>query len=148
MRIFLLLSVLFLECGWVIAGDLDKAVMQISACSTTAAKSEASAKINKGYIERVDLSFSVSTSVPWVNMIVSNASTKSSVSLLDSVQKATNFSYSPRVQYQNVATSDLGTNGLPGRICAFDQTLYLIASNATAGATDQKITATVIYERP
>jgi hypothetical protein len=129
-------------------GCLDHVSLAISSVSTTATKSEAvSTKVERGYIDRVDMWFAHSTSTPHVTMFSSNALTGRTKSIYDNKVTATNFSFYPRVDYQHTSGTDIGTNAAMGRILLFEEKVYIIATNATPGTTTQTIKANVIYER-
>jgi len=148
----ILFTILCLMCTWATAGSwLDKVVAQISGVSTTVTKSEASStKIDYGYIERVDVKFSVSTNTVSVTMLVSNELNGTSTTILENTIRATNFSYYPRIAYHNTSANAMATNEPDARIVAWKDIVYLIATNASPAnvADAQTVTATVIYERP
>lgn len=154
MRFFItVFAVLFLETGWLFAGSgmegcLDHISLKIATVSTNATKSEAeSTKVEKGYIQRVDVWFSHSTSTPWVTMFSSNSLTGKTKTIYENKITATNFSFYPTIHYQHTSGADVGTNGAIGSIMLFNEKIYINASNATPGTTAQSITSDVIIER-
>ncbi|MDD5485944.1 MAG: hypothetical protein PHW65_00055 [Dehalococcoidales bacterium] len=153
MRTFFAIAILIWAVDVVIAGGgmegtFDHVALSIPVVSTNATKSEcASTTIERGYLERIDVVFGHSTSTPWMVMFSSNSFTHLTTTLLGSVIKATNFSLLPGTFYQDSGETKVCTNGCMKRIPLYNDRIYIIATNATPGATDQSIKAVVVYER-
>lgn len=117
------------------AGDLDLVTLKISPVSTNATLSrDISGKIT-GYAERLDIVCGVSTSTPWVKIFASNELSGQITTLFTEVQIATNRT-----------GAVIGTNSCSGKVLLHDERIYMEATNATVGATDQSIKAFLSYE--
>jgi hypothetical protein len=68
-------------------------------------------------------------------MFASNELSGQTTTLFENVQIATNRS-----------GSVIGTNCVSGKVLLQDEYIYLVATNATAGATDQTLKAFLTYE--
>jgi len=142
----LISTVMFFICALAFAGDFDVVTLKISPVSTNATVSQDIGEKITGYIERADIVCGVSTSVPWVKIFASNVLSGKLTTLFTEVQIATNITYSPHILYNEVSGSAMGTNFSSGRIALYDEYIYLVATNATVGATDQTIKAFITYE--
>lgn len=128
-------SFLCFLCALAYAGNFDVVTLKINPVSTNATISQAISGKITGYAERLDIVCGVSTSVPWVKMFASNVLSGKTTTLFNEVQIATNRS-----------DKVTGTNCVSGKVLLQDECIYLVATNATVGATDQSLKAFLTYE--
>jgi hypothetical protein len=140
------ITALMLGCvGVIFAGGLDKVVAKITGVSLTSTKSTATTSAIKGWLERIDLTFSSTTSSADIVVSASNSMTGIERTLLTIGGISNSISYAPRY----VPADNTGTNlftDVANRFVMLDEVIYLTATNATY--SNQNLTATIIYERP
>ncbi len=140
------ITALMLGCvGVIFAGGLDKVVAKITGVSLTSTKSTATTSAIKGWLERIDLTFSSTTSSADIVVSASNSMTGIERTLLTIGGISNSISYAPRY----IPVDNTGTNlftDVGNRFVMLDEVIYLTATNATY--SNQNLTATIIYERP
>lgn len=128
-----------------LAGDLGKVVLNVNNINTSATnKQDFSASI-KGWIERIDYNFRTNTITNTFSLISSNAFTGKSATLLSVGAVSTGDCVYPRFNADDTGGAVAFTNNAQ-RFIVLDEVIYLRANQAAA--TNQNITATIIYERP
>jgi hypothetical protein len=82
-----------------------------------------------------------------VLLISSNEFTGRSTTIYADTIWSGDFSYNPRIHYQDTSGTIMGTNGSSGRIMVLDEKIYLIATNVTPGdVSATAISAVIFYE--
>ncbi len=146
MKQFSIFLAVMAVAGTVMAQGLDKVVLAISNVSTgtdAATVSAASTKV-RGYIERIDLNFTVATNLASPSVIASNTITGKLITLLHVVGVSTGAVYMPRMNAQDINADTVFTNDAQ-RFVLFDDVVFLSSTNAAN--PQQGVRATVIYER-
>lgn len=134
MRLFISGFLCFI-CALAYAGNFDVVTLKISTVSTNATISQAISGKVTGYAERLDIVCSISTSTPWVKVFASNELSGKLTTIYPNTITAT-----------NVSAAAQGTNSSVQRVALYGEYIYLEATNATVGFSDQTLKAFLTYE--